>query len=673
MRASTISRLLAGSLLVLPLLVDSASTEEIAVGGWLSQPFLRTNGFESEVQRFLKNQVPLLQVPDSPAQWEKKSAELRRQILDQVFLRNVPTEWYKNKPQISWGDVIETDKGYRIRKLKYEALPGLWVPALLYEPAKAQGKIPGILNVNGHTSTGKAEEYEQIRCINLAKRGMLALHPEFLGYGELSNADFRHNRMAYLDLCGINGVVVFYLVAKRAIDVLEMCPQTDPARIGMTGLSGGGWQTIMLSSLDTRIAAAAPNAGYIGLACRAEYPADRGDLEQNPSDLLTIADYSHLTALLAPRPALLIYNDHDDCCFSSPRAWPSVFKPVIPFYELFNKTAQFQFHNNLVPGTHNYDQDNRERFYRFIEECFLPTSKRPQSGQKHPEISTAGEILPYTNLVVGLPENNANFFTLARGLISALPQNRPPEFPSGPPAKSQEDKLAKWQAVGRNRLRQVLRLGSMTATAVRAADSFDGQLNATRFEIALKGDGEWTVPAVAFARNALRRSVALVFADKGKAALTEQVQKLLEEGALVVAVDPLFMGECVPQNVRFWKYAQMLSAVGKRPLGLQVGQLGAVVDWACREFKTDKVSLHGIGWNSSIAALCTGALHPAQVEYVSVKEYPASLKLLVENHLDYENNAALFCYGLLEQFDVPELITLCSPLQVKASSSTSKN
>src|SRR4029077_6338833 len=126
-------------------------------------------------------------------------------------------------------------------------------------------------------------------------------------------------------------------------------------------------------------------------------------------------------------PALLIYNDHDDCCFGSPRAWPSVFKPVIPFYELFNRADQFQYHNNLIPGTHNYDQDNRERFYRFIDQCFLPT--RP-SEQKDTEISTAGEILPYTNLVVGLPENNANFFTLARGLISALPQSRPPEYPS---------------------------------------------------------------------------------------------------------------------------------------------------------------------------------------------------------------------------------------------------
>ena len=101
----------------------------------------------------------------------------------------------------------------------------------------------------------------------------------------------------------------------------------------MTGLSGGGWQTIFISSLDTRVTAAIPNAGYIGLDVRLAHRSDMGDLEQNPSDLATVADYTHLTALLAPRPALLIYNQKDDCCYQSHRAKPSVYDPIRPLYE----------------------------------------------------------------------------------------------------------------------------------------------------------------------------------------------------------------------------------------------------------------------------------------------------------------------------------------------------
>ena len=101
----------------------------------------------------------------------------------------------------------------------------------------------------------------------------------------------------------------------------------------MTGLSGGGWQTIFLSALDTRIKLAAPNAGYIGFLSRVLYIRDPGDLEQNPVDFLTVADYPHLTALLYPRPALLIYNATDECCFRADQAWYSVYRPVAPLYE----------------------------------------------------------------------------------------------------------------------------------------------------------------------------------------------------------------------------------------------------------------------------------------------------------------------------------------------------
>ena len=39
-------------------------------------------------------------------------------------------------------ETIDGGPGYRIKKLRYEALPGLWVPALLYEPTQLDGKVP---------------------------------------------------------------------------------------------------------------------------------------------------------------------------------------------------------------------------------------------------------------------------------------------------------------------------------------------------------------------------------------------------------------------------------------------------------------------------------------------------------------------------------------------------
>jgi len=52
------------------------------------------------------------------------------------------------------------------------------VPALLYEPTNLSGRVPVVLNVNGHDGSGKVAAYKQARCINQAKRGMLALNDE---------------------------------------------------------------------------------------------------------------------------------------------------------------------------------------------------------------------------------------------------------------------------------------------------------------------------------------------------------------------------------------------------------------------------------------------------------------------------------------------------------------
>ena len=105
--------------------------------------------------------------------------------------------------------------------------------------------------------------------------------------------------MNQLDLCGVSGIAVHFLAQQRGLDLLLSHPHADTSRVAVSGLSGGGWQTIFFSSLDTRVTLCNPVAGYSSFRTRARHITDLGDSEQTPNDLATVVDYTHLTAMLA--------------------------------------------------------------------------------------------------------------------------------------------------------------------------------------------------------------------------------------------------------------------------------------------------------------------------------------------------------------------------------------
>ena len=122
---------------------------------------------------------------------------------------------------------------------------------------------------------------------------MLALNIEWVGMGQLAGPGFDHYHMNQLDLCGTSGLAPYYLNMKRGLDVLLSLEHADPDRVAVTGLSGGGWQTIVISSLDTRVKLTNPVAGHSSIKTRVWHLKDLGDSEQMPNDLATICDYAH--------------------------------------------------------------------------------------------------------------------------------------------------------------------------------------------------------------------------------------------------------------------------------------------------------------------------------------------------------------------------------------------
>ena len=68
----------------------------------------------------------------------------------------------------------------------------------------------------------------------------------------------RSNGRVILFRAEVTGSGIFYPALKRGLDVLLQHRNADPQRVAVTGLSGGGWQTIVLSALDTRVTLSVP-------------------------------------------------------------------------------------------------------------------------------------------------------------------------------------------------------------------------------------------------------------------------------------------------------------------------------------------------------------------------------------------------------------------------------
>jgi cephalosporin-C deacetylase-like acetyl esterase len=606
-----------------------------------------------EVRAFCEERVPRMPEVRTIAEWTALADRMRAETLDRVVYRGEAARWRNLPTNIVWLETIPGGPGYRIRKLRYEAVPGFWVPALLYEPDRIEGKVPGVLNFDGHDPDGMFADYKQVRCINLAKRGMIALDVDWIGMGQLRSPENNHGLLNHLDLCGTGGVAVFYGLQTRGIDVLLSLASVDPARIAATGLSGGGWQTIFLGALDPRVALTVPVAGYSSFLTRSRFASDLGDSEQTPADLATVTDYALMTAMLAPRAALLTFNARDHCCFAADHAPAPLLEAATPIYRLFGREAHLRTHVNDDPGTHNYLKDNREALYRMIGDEFFPG--RP--GYSAEEIPSDAEIKSVDQLKVALPPDQASLYSLALGLSRDLPKS--PEVPTDPTA------ARAWRTEKREALARIVRWHNETIRAEPAGEESSGGIVARRWK--LHAGTTWTIPAVELSRGEPQPTTILLL-DAGRKEGRAEAERLIEQGRRVVAIDPFDVGESRISE-RGWLWNLFVSAIGDRPIGLSASEVGAIARW-CGSRSSGPVQIRAIGPNSSLTALVAAALEPQAIGDLELSDAATTLKAPILAKTPFEKSPASFCFGLLEVVDIPQLIALTAPRTVALKTKT---
>jgi dienelactone hydrolase len=276
--------------------------------------------------------------------WEGRADRIRSGIMEGMQL---PT----TKFDTPLNPIIKNKRayhGYTVENIAFESLPGFFVTGNLYRPLKKLKSYAVILSPHGHGKDPRYGESVQKRCAALARMGAIVLSYDMVGYGESNQCDHKHPLM--LKLQAINSL--------RAIDFLLTLPEADPKRVGVTGESGGGTQTFLLTALDPRITVSVPvvmvSAHFFGgCVCESGMPIHKSKDHQTSN--------VEIAALAAPRPMLLI-SDGKDWTKNTPEVEYPYIKNI---YKLYLKESHVE-NLHLPDEGHDYGFSKRKGAYRFL-------------------------------------------------------------------------------------------------------------------------------------------------------------------------------------------------------------------------------------------------------------------------------------------------------------------
>ncbi|MCB1233218.1 MAG: acetylxylan esterase, partial [Verrucomicrobiae bacterium] len=342
----------------------------------------------------------------SKAEWEQRQRDIRDRVQLASGLWPMPTKTPLNA--IVHGKV--DGDGFTVERVILESFPGHFVTGSLFRPAgdslaigEKDGKRPAVLCPHGHWKDGRfydsgdAQALAQIaeggerfvaaahnpivaRCVQLARMGCVVFVYDMIGYADsIQFAEHRRGPRESMtsDEMGKWGFVspraVGHLQTNfglqtwnsvRALDFILGLEGVDPSRVLVTGASGGGTQTLMLTAIDDRVTASFP--------CVMPSTAMQGGCTCENTHLLRIGQGNiDIAAASAPRPLGMTAAD-DWTIELETKGYPDLKN----LYEMVGAPKNYEAHFN-THFKHNYNHVSRTQMYQFVNQHFHLGLKAP--------------------------------------------------------------------------------------------------------------------------------------------------------------------------------------------------------------------------------------------------------------------------------------------------------
>jgi hypothetical protein len=298
------------------------------------------------------------------------------------------------------------DRGeYTVEKVYFESAPGFFVTGNLYRPVKINGKAPGVMFAHGHwkdarlSESGDAELLNEIAtgqerfeeggrsrfqsmCVQLARMGCVVWQWDMLSDSDSKQFTpqlvhgFARQRpemnttenwglyspQAEAHLQSIMGLQT--LNAIRSLDFLLSLPDVDADRIAVTGASGGGTQTFILSAIDPRVKLSFP-AVMVSTAMQG------GCTCENACLLRVNTGNIEFAGLFAPKP-LGMTTANDWTKEMSTKGFPELKQ----LYSFLGAPNNVMLHRG-EHFPHNYNAVSRSAFYGWVNKNFKLGFKEP--------------------------------------------------------------------------------------------------------------------------------------------------------------------------------------------------------------------------------------------------------------------------------------------------------